>query len=161
MLWDRDPAGKRTFADSLRISCLRLRMNDSPRRWTPPPAKERRKQDDIALFSPSGVIMSTYLLEPVVIGHLLCCIPSIFTAKQDKRRNGALKKRHSTAPMNGHCHQQKLTVQSIVLCCLHEDGRWKHSRPFCRTLETGYTQWAMSHKTNRRPETLLTPLCIL
>lgn len=50
MLWDGDTAGKRTFADSLHISCLRSRINDSPRRWQPPPTKERRRQDDIALF---------------------------------------------------------------------------------------------------------------
>lgn len=51
------------------------------------PSKEEDKMTALC-FSPSDVIMFTYLLGPFIIAHLLCCIPSKYTAKQDKRRNG-------------------------------------------------------------------------
>lgn len=66
--------------------------------------------------------MSTYLLEPVVIGHLLCYIPSVFTNRTRQVTRWQIKEEALNSanerplpPTEAYC-----TVHSS--CRLHEDG---------------------------------------
>lgn len=149
MPWDGDAPGRRTFADGISRLLFQgwriLHADDSHRR----PRKEEDRMTSFP-FPPSGVIMSTSFLGPVVSGHPLRCIPWNFTAIRDNdamadRRNAHRRQRTAIAT------NRSLLYSPHWFAVPKRTASEKADDPFRTTLETGVKHLSDESRDEQTP----------